>query len=652
MYQLQRIVLSLFFASFCSVGFLSAQILQKDTLQVWKKYELMEYTSDPEQLDFEAIDSTKNRHQYMSYLDMQDVERNVLGYRAQTIQNLVFKPQEELGFDLGYHQLDLYRYDYDNVYYFDNEAPLTRLTYVLGFQEEQAFQLVHSQKIKQRFNINIDFQRLSSRGNIGVDRSQQPDVFRQGASSSNLFGELWYRSLNGKYNVAFSYLSNEHEINEHGGVIESDRIELRDTLTTERDLLQPLYDQASRGQRDQHFRFRQSIDFGSFYKFALNDSVNIQKLDPKLRVYHTTEYIREFASYQDLLVDPLNYDTILYNPFTTTDTLRVERWVHRAGVNFLLGKNDWSKYTGQIKAGLKYESIFLSQESDHFGLGFRDIGEYFDNSLFESRFDLRKKDLIGLDLKGVFNLGLTGLNENDLHYSASLGYELEIGGLRVWNSFSSRRPSQLFFRYDTNHSPFNRNESLPNIDITRFGASLSFKRQPIKVSLENNTINNWIVFQTNGTLFREAESIRLTTLKVQSNFKFGRWLIDTNLHFQETNNNILAVPEFLGKVAVHYLTPLFDNATVMDVGITARYWTVYSTLKYEPHLGQFAIDGSNLDTYPIVDLFANFQINRVSVYVRTEHISQGLGGNIYFPTEYISGADRNVRFGFTWLFFD
>jgi len=625
---------------------------------MWKKYELIEFTTDPEQLDFEPVDSTKNRHAYMGYLDLTAVERNILGYRAQTVQDLVFRPYEALGFDLGYHNLDLYRYDFNTVRYYDNEAPLTRLSYVLGFNEEQAFQVVHSQKIKQRFNFVVDFQRLGSRGNLGVDRSRR-EFFRQGATSKQLFTELWYRSLNGKYNVAFAYLNNDFEINEHGGVKEADRLELIEEFDADRNLMTTNYDNASRGQFDQHLRFRQSIDFGSYYPFALNDSVNIQKLDPKLRIYHTSEYIDEGASYRDLRIDSSNYDTIVYNPFFTADTLSVQRWVHRAGANFLLGKNDFSKYTGQIKAGLKYESIYLQQESDYLyifpsaevgAISSRNIGEYFDNTLFESRFDLRKKDLVGLDLRGEFNLGLRGISEGDLQYRASLGYELEVGGLRVWSAYSNRRPSQVFFRNASNHSPYDRT-SLPNTEVNRVGASLSFKRQPIKVSVENTNINNWLIFQSDGrpTVVDEANILNLNVL---SQFKFGAWHLDANVHLQNPSKSVLGLPKFLGMAAVYYRRPLFENATLMTFGINARYWSEYKTLKYTPFLGQFVEDGTELETYPILDAFVNFQINRVSAYVRTEHLSQGLGGNVYFPTAYISGADRNVRFGFTWLFYD
>lgn len=621
----------------------------------------MEYTTDPEQLDFESIDSTETRQTYLSYLDMQSAERNILGYRAQTVQDLIFKPHLDLGFDLGYHNLDLYKYTFDNVHYFDNDAPLTRLTYVLGFKEEQAFQVMHSQKIKQRFNINIDFQRLSSRGNLGVDNFRNPDLFRQGATSKNLFAELWYRSLNGKYNVAFAYLNNENEINEHGGLIESDRNFLRDSLNVDRNLLRTLYDQAKRGLGDKRFRFRQSIDFGSYYDYALNDSVNIQKLDPKLRVYHTSEYVDEYASYEDLNIFSGNYNNVLFNPRQTLDTLEAQRWIHRAGLNFLLGKNDFSKYTGQVKAGLKYESIYVQQESDYNDPfvaendftddGWRRVGEYLNNSLLESRFDLRKKDLIGLDLRGTFNLGLAGINEGDLSYSASLGYQLEVGGLRVWNAYSNRRPSQIFYRHENNHSPYERT-SLQNIEITSFGASLSFKQQPISISLENSTINNWLVFQSDGERKQEADAINLIHFNLRSNFRFGKWRWENNLHLQNASSSVLGIPQFTGQSAIHFISPLFENATIMDLGMTARFWSAYKTLKYEPHLGSFAINGTELNTYPIFDMFANFQINRVNVYVRTEHLSQNLLGNTYFPTPYISAPDRNVRFGFSWLFYD
>jgi len=232
-----------------------------------------------------------------------------------------------------------------------------------------------------------------------------------------------------------------------------------------------------------------------------------------------------------------------------------------------------------------------------------------------------------LDLRGEFNLGLRGISEGDIHYRASLGYELEVGGLRVWSAYSNRRPSQLFYRHESNHSPYPRT-SLPKIEINRIGASLSFKRQPIKVSLENTNINNWILFEADGSL-TVSDNINLVSFQAQTNFNFGAWHVDSNVRLQNPSKSVLGLPKFLGMAAVYYQTPLFENALVMNIGMNARYWSKYKTLKYTPYSGQFAQDGTELDTYPIVDVFANFQIKRVSVYVRTEHLSQGLGGNIW-----------------------
>jgi hypothetical protein len=72
-----------------------------------------------------------------------------------------------------------------------------------------------------------------------------------------------------------------------------------------------------------------------------------------------------------------------------------------------------------------------------------------------------------------------------------------------------------------------------------------------------------------------------------------------------------------------------------------------------PAVQQFYLQNKQqLDAYLQADVFADFRINRVRLFIKMAHINQGILGAGYYAAPSTPGMGRTFGFGLQWLLFD
>ena len=93
-----------------------------------------------------------------------------------------------------------------------------------------------------------------------------------------------------------------------------------------------------------------------------------------------------------------------------------------------------------------------------------------------------------------------------------------------------------------------------------------------------------------------------------------------------------------------------------DFGADARFFTKYYAPDYCPALGQYAVQTGNNRTevgnYPIVNVYANFHLQRTRFFVMMSHINAGQGKPDYFLAPHYPLNQRIFRFGVSWNFYN
>jgi outer membrane receptor protein involved in Fe transport len=96
-----------------------------------------------------------------------------------------------------------------------------------------------------------------------------------------------------------------------------------------------------------------------------------------------------------------------------------------------------------------------------------------------------------------------------------------------------------------------------------------------------------------------------------------------------------------------------QNALTAQFGVSAFYRTKFYADAYNPAIGQFYLQRDKLiGNYPLVDVFVNLKWKKAIIFLKYEHVNQGVPNNEYFATYRYPMNPRVFKFGISWMFYD
>ena len=150
------------------------------------------------------------------------------------------------------------------------------------------------------------------------------------------------------------------------------------------------------------------------------------------------------------------------------------------------------------------------------------------------------------------------------------------------------------------------------------------------------------------------EEISLIKAIVYKDFRLGIVGINTKFVYQKASNtDFIAVPDFMGDVAIFVTLPLFKGATTIQPGIEVFYNTSYYADAYMPALRSFYAQGDKeIGNFVYADFFFNFRIKRARMFFKYSHFNALFSPKDYFMVPSYPMMDAGFRFGISWKFFD
>ena len=158
-----------------------------------------------------------------------------------------------------------------------------------------------------------------------------------------------------------------------------------------------------------------------------------------------------------------------------------------------------------------------------------------------------------------------------------------------------------------------------------------------------------------------SSNIQYLQLKVQKEFRFGKWGLDNTMLYQQVvqDSNILNVPTFVTRNSFYFASHLFNKAMYLQTGIGFNYFTKYYSNQYNPLLGEFAVQtAEKTGNFPMFDFFLNAKVRTMRIFFSLEQwqvpVSNWL--KIGNPYNYYSAPrqpyrDFIIRLGIKWDIF-
>lgn len=385
--------------------------------------------------------------------------------------------------------------------------------------------------------------------------------------------------------------------------------------------------------------------------------IHTMKFDIYRRIYQAYETPKDF--YADTFNPAGNYpgDSI----YDKTTHYRVQ---NTFAISLLEGFNKWAK------AGLK---AFVTSDLRHFTLPTEtEIAKAYNEHNLSIGGQLIKSQGKTLHYDATLETWLTGKDAGQMKIDADADVNFALFGdtvrLQASGFFHRLNPTFYYRHYHSKHFWWD-NDDMSKIIHTRIEGKFDYEKTKTTVRVAFDNIKNHTFFamgynvtddygRTGNTLsvVQKSGAISLLTLELQQKLKLGPLHWDNVITYQKSSDDVaLPVPD-LNIYTNLFLRFKIARVLKCDFGADARFFTKYYAPDYSPALGQYAVQtGDNrteVGNYPIVNVYANFHLQRTRFFVMMSHINAGQGKPDYFLAPHYPLNQRIFRFGVSWNFYN
>lgn len=168
-------------------------------------------------------------------------------------------------------------------------------------------------------------------------------------------------------------------------------------------------------------------------------------------------------------------------------------------------------------------------------------------------------------------------------------------------------------------------------------------------------IHHYIYNDTASIPQQYNKPLNVLVVKLQKDFNTKHIYSGTELYVQwVSNNNIVRLPVFAMKQTLYYKGGWISGKLNAYLGFDIMYNTNFKGNAYNPSLAVFYQQNNQpLKFYPVMDLFFSLRVRFTNIFLRVEHVNQGMfkQKGIYTAPNY-GYLDRTFRVGVKWQFYD
>ena len=589
-----------------------------------------------------GIDTTM--HNFQNYSPLYQPKRPTIGLGNNGIayREMLFSPTRTIGFDAGFHSLDLYRLTQDSLKFYRAKSPYTELYYVNGRINEQTFKVTHSQNIKPNLNVGAQYNRLTGDGFYVNQRADH--------LNATLFA--WYESPKKRYNIIGDVIFNTLKAGENGST-RNDTIFKTNSLDKK---AEPVFLKATGADRPMQTWRQTQFFLKQLYYIGRMDSLqgpdSSERILPTQRVSHTLTYTRDqykfFRNEEDVYGA---FPTLPSQSYTlTNDSTKVSNLRNEFAYSFYLRGKALSFIKNELKLDLGIQNDLYHYEQLAYETN-------FSNTMLKAGLGYRFSDKVNIDAD--LNQIVQGNNAGDFFYEANTSFLLSksIGRIVLGAYVQNKSPEQMYERVDYQYHSWDRNFDKSKI------SNLSFLYENLKYKLtakaEYFLVSNYLYFKETAsakqiTPDQFGTNINLLKISLSKDFKFGKFNLDNHIVYQKTDfQDIIRTPEIYTYNSFYYASRLF-KVLYTNVGFDVRFNTPFKAPAYAINVSQFYNDNAALEysSYPVLDVWVRATLKRANLFLKYDYVNQGWLSKGYYTVRSYPMQDKLLKFGVSWKFYN
>ncbi len=602
---------------------------RKDSLT----FEKRDPFADSVSIRFKYLDTVRSYTFDSSLIDFYDrvplkPDHMWLGNTGNAAKSLLFTPMMRPGWDAGFHAFDIYTFKTEDTRFFTTTRPFTQLGYLLGANQEQMINVIHTQNIRPNWNFAFQFRLINS-----------PGIFKsQNVNHSNLRFNTNYQSPNKRYNLYLILLRNSLQSAENGGVLSdtfvtsnapqyADRFAIPTNISQNSQYSRNVFsNKLATGNKYSNFNFllRQQYDFGKKDSLVTDSSV-IKLFYPRFRFEHTVQYNRYNYLFQDVSPNAafynahynldLNYWQIPMLLQSAADTLQYEQqWQEIVNDVSIYSFPDTKNQQQFLKVGAAAQNLAVLWGSRVQDRPFN----FFAHGEYRNRTRNLKWDI---ELNGA--MYIAGFNAGDYSAYGSLQREIskKVGYLQLGFRNTNRTPSYLM-RNTNNYPVVTPPDGTDKENITHLFANLGLPAVKMSLSGHYFLVGNYTYFK-NFTEVAQSDVFNVLQIQASKDFPIGKhWHWYTDVVLQQTAGNTpVNLPLIYTRNRLVFQGNFFRNLHIAT-GLDTRFFTSFTPDNYSPVTGQFFPQSTvTISNLPDIAAFLHFRIRSFTALIRAENLN-------------------------------
>ncbi|MCB9279074.1 MAG: hypothetical protein H6562_09185 [Lewinellaceae bacterium] len=563
------------------------------------------------------------------------VDYLTLGILGSAAHPLIYQPADRQGFDVGFHQFDLYLMPAEDLPFYRLQRAYTNVGYTIGSEQPDGyFTGSFSRNFANGLNFTLEHRRIFQLGRL--------DQYPNQNTRNTLFATgLWYHSPKGRYDGFFSVAGNTIQQQDNGGLITPPVAEGQ--FASPSSAVPYLVD----GQTRQSYRDWMYTHYLKFGGRRDSTGRSTRAFTLAHRIAWKDNKYKFFDAYTVS-------DTAFYNRFPSFEAdergARVYMEWQQLENRFELSTFKVAKKQARAQARSQRDLLSVGVVHKYHTLKLEPGRETINNLFLTGKLGFHPNETIQLDVNA--QLGLWD-NAGDYRLEGDLALGLKKAGVLNLHAVSQLyKPNWIQENYLISGRKIWNNVFKPTLE-THLSASYTLPGINLELTGAYNLLNDFIYFDQQGLPRQTGVAVSITQLIARKEFKVGPIHLDNTIALQKASEDVIRLPEIFGKHGLYYAGLWFR---VLDVrlGFDARYNTAYYAAYYNPFIGQFQLqDRSQVDFYPNLDGYFAMRVSRFRAFVKYENITALLKkGELYYQTADYPFPDAAVRIGIKWRFLD
>ena len=548
-----------------------------------------------------------------------------LGYLGSAHHQLTYQPLFRQGFDIGFHQFDLYKFQSATLPFYRLDKAFTNVWFLNGTAKQDGyFKGQFSRNFAKGLNFSIDYKKISSTGSYKSQR----------AINTALVTGFWYHDKGGKYDAFITYLFNSNEHQDNGGI--------NDTLltvdNTEREFNFPV-------KLSDAYTYHEEREYMFTHHYNLLGKPDSLKSEGPKRAFTLSQNFKWSNNrYQFYDENPdssfygiLQTDNRGLRHFVRYRKLETSFWISTSKAN-----EGGHSQRDLFKAGLIYKKHIVEQEP---------VDSNLNNLFVTGQWNFAPSRLLSVKTSAHFGLWD---NAGDYRINGNLLFDFKNAGyLNINASNQLYMPTLMQFRMFISQQPLWENNFDKTLE-TNLAVTYGIPKLRFEVSGQYHLLNNYIYFDTLAFPQQQGLPISIAQLIIDQNFKVGNFHLDNSIVLQAVSEDQIRLPSFYSKHSLYFEGKIFKKVMLLRTGFDVRLNSNLFEEYYHPLVGQFQLqDKEEVLFYPAVDVFLTFKVKTFRFFIKGEnltHLVYDQYQQLFIQIPTYPQPFFNLRLGLSWQF--